>query len=584
MPKIPTFTAKGEITSQTPSVTSNFQIPLSQNIGTALQPISDYVQKEYIKEKKLEENNKVDKLIADSYKDNKNGPVGFLTLSSETGKNGNPSDASNIYDQGVDKLYNFISSTQGQNLSSYGKQIFKSKFYGSAAQLKSNALLESRKTQFKVSSDIDNDFITQKTLALSSLPNGSGLDQLYDIINERLDSNPYYNDQPQLKKDVKLKYQQFSTVAVANNLLLNNPSLLKKQLIDGKYNLLDSNEILELSQKADVAIKDEKFSTLSNAIAQVGIGDVPANALKQIVKETVSGNFAGDKNLQNIYNSLTDIEKKEFRSFATKKAREKRNELLFEIQAADAAVKLETATLMNEALKNANVKTGIDQNTIKNIFANNPDIETQITDLNTKIINDSQQNNIPQSNFDSNEGISKLITLDQINNISDKFVLPNETEPKSIMERYGDETDLDDLKYYSDLLLQKNKNPKLFKKTFEPFNSFLNETKNLISNEVIKILDPKSYNNDLKRFKDDMYELYIQGINEGKSPLELLDYKNKNYIGKNFIQYQTDKNKIFKNMMNNINYSRIEDYIDVDESLKRFSNETPSEYLKRINK
>ena len=81
-----------------------------------------------------------------------------------------------------------------------------------------------------------------------------------------------------------------------------------------------------------------------------------------------------------------------------------------------------------------------------------------------------------------------------------------------------------------------------------------------------------------------MYELYIQGINEGKSPLELLDYKNKNYIGKNFIQYQTDKNKIFKNMMNNINYSRIEDYIDVDESLKRFSNETPSEYLKRINK
>ena len=584
MPKIPTFTAKGEITSQAPSVTSNFQIPLSQNIGTALQPISDYVQKEYIKEKKLEENNKVDKLIADSYKDNKNGPVGFLTLSSETGKNGNPSDASNIYDQGVDKLYNFISSTQGQNLSSYGKQIFKSKFYGSAAQLKSNALLESRKTQFKVSSDIDNDFITQKTLALSSLPNGSGLDQLYDIINERLDSNPYYNDQPQLKKDVKLKYQQFSTVAVANNLLLNNPSLLKKQLIDGKYNLLDSDEILELSQKADVAIKDEKFSTLSNAIAQVGIGDVPANALKQITKETVSGNFAGDENLQNIYNSLTDIEKREFRSFATKKAREKRNELLFEVQAADAAVKLETANSFNEALKNADVKTGIDQNTIKNIFANNPDIETQITDLNTKIINDSQQNNIPQSNFDSNEGISKLIISDKINNISDKFVLPNETEPKSIMERYGDETDLDDLKYYSDLLLQKNKNPKLFKKTFEPFNSFLNETKNLISNEVIKILDPKSYNNDLKRFKDDMYELYIQGINEGKSPLELLDYKNKNYIGKNFIQYQTDKNKIFKNMMNNINYSRIEDYIDVDESLKRFSNETPSEYLKRINK
>ena len=162
MPKIPTFESKSTITSQGPSVTSNLQIPLSQNIGTALQPVSDFVQQEYIKEKKLEETNKVDKLIADSYKDNENGPQGFLTLSSETGKNGNPSDASSIYDQGVDKLYNFMSSTKGQNLSRFGKQIFKSKFYASASQLKSNALLESRKTQFKESSDIDSDFITQK--------------------------------------------------------------------------------------------------------------------------------------------------------------------------------------------------------------------------------------------------------------------------------------------------------------------------------------------------------------------------------------------------------------------------------------
>jgi hypothetical protein len=66
-----------------------------------------------------------------------------------------------------------MSSSQGQNLSRFGKQIFKSKFYASASQLKSNALLESRKTQFKESSDIDSDYISQKTIALSSLPSGS---------------------------------------------------------------------------------------------------------------------------------------------------------------------------------------------------------------------------------------------------------------------------------------------------------------------------------------------------------------------------------------------------------------------------
>jgi hypothetical protein len=577
MPKIPTFQAQSTITSQGPSVTSNLQIPLSQTIGTALQPVSDFVQQEYIKERKLEENNKVDKIIADSYKDNESGPQGFLTLSSETGKNGNPSDASSIYDQGVDKLYNFMSSTKGQNLSRFGKQIFKSKFYASASQLKSSALLESRKTQFKQSSDIDSDYISQKTIALSTLPNGSGLDQLYTEIDERLDSNPYYNDQPQLKKEVKLKYQQFSATSVANRMLLTEPSLLKKQLQDGKYNVLESNEIIELSQKADIAIKDQKFSTLTNAISLVGIGDVPPNALKQIAQQTISGNFAGDENLQNIYNSLTDIEKKEFRSFATKKAREKRNELLFEVQAADAATKLESADNYQKALTEAGVATGINQNFIQEVFKNNPDALTQMTDLNTKIISNAEQKITVPSNFDSNNAISGLISMDEINTLGDRFTLPGETQAKSIIERYGEETDLDDLKYYSDILKQQNENPKQFRKTFGPFHSFIDETKNLISTEVIKILDPTSYNNDLKRFRDDMYSLYIKGIGEGKSPLELLDYKNRNFIGKDFIQYQSDKNKIFKNMMDNIEKE------EVDESIKRLPNETPSEYLKRIS-
>ena len=51
MPKIPTFTSKGTITSQGPSVTTNLQIPLTQTVGAALQPISKYVEQEYIKEK-----------------------------------------------------------------------------------------------------------------------------------------------------------------------------------------------------------------------------------------------------------------------------------------------------------------------------------------------------------------------------------------------------------------------------------------------------------------------------------------------------------------------------------------------------
>ena len=552
MPKIPTFQSESTITSQGPSVTSNLQIPLSQTVGAALQPVSDFVQKEYIKERKLEENNKVDKIIANSYKDNENGPNGFLTLSSETGKNGNPSDASSIYDQGVDKLYNFMSSSQGQNLSRFGKQIFKSKFYASASQLKSNALLESRKTQFKESSDIDSDYISQKTIALSALPGGSGLDQLYIEIDERLDSNPYYNDQPQLKKEVKLRYQQFSAASIANKMLLNEPALLKKQLQDGKYNVLESKDIIDLSQKADVAIKDQKFQTLTNTISLVGVGDIAPSALKDITKQTINGNFAGNENLQNIYNSLSNTEKREFRSFAAKKAREKRNELLFEIQAQDAVQKLDDNTLYNDVMEEVKPDSGISQTKLNEIFSQNSIPLEQFTDLNTKIQDNNTNKIVAMSDADLNRSIVGLIATDKINRVTDKFTLPGETEPSSIVERFNKGTDVEDIRFYSNIIKEQSTNPKLFEKQFSPFYSFLEQTRNLIASDSVRLIDTVTYNKSLNVFKRDMYDRYQEGIAKGLKPIELIDPTNKNYIAKDYLSYTVDKNEVFKSMMENV--------------------------------
>ena len=552
MPKIPTFESKSTITSQGPSVTTNLQIPLSQTVGSALQPVSDFVQKEYIKERKLEENNKVDKIIANSYKDNENGPNGFLTLSSETGKNGNPSDASSIYDQGVDKLYNFMSSSQGQNLSRFGKQIFKSKFYGSAAQLKSNALLESRKTQFKESSDIDSDFITQKTLALSQKVNGSGLKEIYESIDQRLDSNPYYNDQPQLKKEVKLEYQQFGSISVANRMLLTQPALLKKQLQDGVYNVLESKDIIDLSQKADVAIKDQKFQTLTNTISLVGVGDIAPSALKDITKQTINGNFAGDENLQNIYNSLSNTEKREFRSFAAKKAREKRNELLFEIQAQDAVQKLDDNTLYNDVMIEVKPNSGISQTKLNEIFSQNSIPLEQFTDLNTKIQDNNTNKIVAMSDADLNRNIVGLIATDKINRVTDKFTLPGETEPSSIVERFNKGTDVEDIRFYSNIIKEQSTNPKLFEKQFSPFYSFLEQTRNLIASDSVRLIDNVTYNKSLNVFKRDMYDRYQEGIAKGLKPIELIDPTNKNYIAKDYLSYTVDKNDVFKSMMDKV--------------------------------
>jgi hypothetical protein len=48
MPKIPTFTSEARITEQAASVKSNLQIPLSQTIGTALSPLTDFVVKQAV--------------------------------------------------------------------------------------------------------------------------------------------------------------------------------------------------------------------------------------------------------------------------------------------------------------------------------------------------------------------------------------------------------------------------------------------------------------------------------------------------------------------------------------------------------
>jgi hypothetical protein len=575
MPKIPTFTSKGTITSQGPSVTTNLQIPLTQTVGTALQPISKYVEQEYIKEKTLEENNKVDKLIADSYKDNENGPQGFLTLSSETGKTSNPSDASNFYDQGVDKLYNYMSSAKGQNLSRFGKQIFKSKFYGSAAQLKSNALLESRKLQFKESSDIDSDFITQKTIALSQKANGSGLKEIYESIDQRLDANPFYDERPQLKKEVKQKYQQFGSVATANRLLLTQPALLKKQLAEGVYNVLESKDIIELSQKADVAIKDQKFQTLTNTISLVGIGDIPPSALKDITTQTLNGKFAGDENLQNIYNSLSSSDKREFRTFVAKKAREKRNELLFEIQAQDAATKLDENELFNEVMIEVKPETGFNQKQINGFFQQNSVALEQFTGLNTKIQDNNTNKIVAMSDADLNRNIIGLIATDKINRITDKFTLAGETESRSIVERFNEGTDVDDIRFYANIIKDQSTNPNLFQKKFSPFYSFLEQTRNLIASDSVRLIDNVTYNKTLNVFKRDMYDRYQEGLAKGLKPIELIDPTNKNYIAKDYLSYTVDKNEIFNNMMKNIKKD--------NNVPKRLPGESFKDYKKRTN-
>ena len=98
MPKIPTFTSSRSITTATPSVESNIQLDLAKTPAGALQPVSNFLEESYVKEKTAEANNKAYKLLNSFYEDKKDdqGNViqkGWLTIASEANQKNNPTEA-----------------------------------------------------------------------------------------------------------------------------------------------------------------------------------------------------------------------------------------------------------------------------------------------------------------------------------------------------------------------------------------------------------------------------------------------------------------------------------------------------------
>ena len=63
MPKIPTFTARGTPTAEVGAVKSNIQIPLTQNIGTALAPVTKAIEDYAVKQKEISQKLEANKIF-----------------------------------------------------------------------------------------------------------------------------------------------------------------------------------------------------------------------------------------------------------------------------------------------------------------------------------------------------------------------------------------------------------------------------------------------------------------------------------------------------------------------------------------
>mgnify|MGYP007073186877 FL=1 len=545
--KIPSYTSTGTITSQTGGVTSNIKVSPFRTPAGALQPISNFVKDEYIKEKKLEADNKSTQILNDLYVDQKNeqGQVvakGLMTIQSETKQNGNPTDASSSHDQQVNNLFEYARNNKFQKLDNFTKKALEKKYYATAGILKVKALEGSRLKQIDTAKDIDEDLVSKETLILKEI--GPSYLPIYkDKVTKRINNNPKYDDG--VKKILNESYIKFGQDSLASEMSVNQPFAFKDAVKKGQFDALKTEDVIKYSAEADKQIKLRKFQVLTGSL-NLSPDDAP-NKLSLAYEEIKKGTFGGNKELQKIYQGLSQQEKIEFNSFSAKKAREMRSDMQFQILANNQIAKFDVAQKSRQAITEMNKKKGTYQKQLDELFGQTPAIVEQFKTLNEKYIN-KEADKI--TSFDKNESIIQLIMNDKINTVTDKFLLDGETQSKSIVERVGETLNTKDLQYLNNLFVISDQEG--FKDNHNKFFEFLTTFKTKVSGSIaLQDLDD-TRENRLSDFKYTMYNRYINGIQSGKTAEDLLTINSKDFIGRDINKFIPNSDFIFKNIVRKI--------------------------------
>ena len=555
MPKIPIFQTKARPTAEVGSVKSNIQIPLSQNIGNALAPITDAIVDYKVKERKLEADNKAYSILSDMYIDQKdaNGKTvqkGLFTIQSETKNNGEPSSASEYNNIETNKLFNYFKENKFNNVDNYTQKIIASKFFSTAGILKTKSLEGSRSTQIKDSINIDEDYISKEILVLKDVGSVFYLPIYKDKIIDKINANPTYDDGQ--KKILIDAYSKFGETSLAESMVKNQPILFLQELKGSAFDTLSPEEKNKYIETANKNILQSKFGALTTALNLSP--DAAPDLLSKAYDEIEKGTFGGNKNLQKLYQNFTETEKQEFSTFYNKKARALKNDMQFSILASNQIFKFEAAGQTKETIIAMEKSKGIYDQKLKELFGKTPLILEQFEKLNEKVINSK---GVSASSFDRNSEIINLILEDKINLVTDKFSLVGEnTEPKSIVERYESGVNLPDLKFLSNILDTQNKNPD-FKSTLEPFFEYINEYKVPIEGSpALKFIDD-GFDKRLNTFKYTMYQRFISGIDKGIPAKTLINPSKKEFIGKDVLSFMPNANNIFSDIIKKIRKENI---------------------------
>ena len=546
MPKIPTFTSKTEMTTLSPHVKSNIQIDPGSNIYNVTKPLQNFLVNEYVKEKKLEADNKSTLILSDLYINQENGTKGLYTIQSETSSNGNPTDAANFFDENVNKLWSYAEATKISDLDNFTKKALEKKFYATAGMFKVKALEGSRNEQFKITKKITDDFVMKDALALKL----NGIDYL-DIyknnVLSRIEQDTTLKDAGVKKEQAEL-YLKFGQNTLANSLASSQPEFLKENI--DKFDALNVDEKLKLIAAADTQIleNNKQYFTTSLNLNE----DSTASQLVNNYQEIVNGTFGGNVELIKEWEKLPTSDKAAIIKFARTKRRENTAEINNRQTAVLNENKQKAVNDYQKVLGDTNFLETIDLLKINQVFgeptnAYELDSKTQMVELATKI-GQKEFNNV--NNYYKNFQIQKKILSGEVTDHLTKFTLPGETEAKSITERVGDGISKSEFGFYLNYLLPNLQNPEFIKNNKKLYEKIELLQPSIEGDSSLKYIDTTT-DNRLNNFQSQMILRFNEGIRNGINIDELLDKTSKHYIGKGLIeQYKANKDAITEILAN----------------------------------
>lgn len=541
MPTIPVITAKTRPTAEAPSTTGGTTIDPSQNIATATAPLTSGLTKLYVKEKQQEANNKAIKILSDLYVNQEDGTKGLYSIQSETSANPNPSEASSLYDNDVEKLWNYARNTKLQGLDNFTKKALENKFYSTASLFKIKSLEGSRNSQIKETRNVTDDFVLKESLALKL----NGIEYLEPYKNNILDvvEKNYLKEDEGIKKLDIQNYLKFGQSQLANDLAVKDPLFLKENI--NKFDALSAEDQMNILATADKQIFENKKTYFTDGMELTE--DSTTQSIIDAYDQIKDATFGGDINKINLWQSLPENEKKEILDHAKTVRRSNTAELNNRNNAVLKESEQESINFFQKIFNDSQSLETLTELEINNIFGEPKndyelDAKNQIVELSTKI---GQKEFSNVNNYYKNFDIQKAILSGQITDHITPFQLEGETEAKSITQRVGDGISKKEFGYYINYLLP-NKNNQVFVDNHKKLYSVIEQLQPFVEGpSSLQYLDT-TVDNRLNDFQSQMIFNFSEAIRNGENINEVLNINSKKFILKNLQQFKPNKDLLTK--------------------------------------